>query len=220
MFRGVITVAFLLGSSVSGIMHAPPGDEATTRVPAHASHFNGTRPERAATHMQGASFGVATASFPVSKAAGKRIRFRGYIKTEEVQSGYAGLWWRVDGPDGKPLGFDNMSARGAKGTGNWRQFEIELTVDPLATNINFGALLTGEGTAWFDDLKVEIDGKRFANGDLFDFGFEFESYPTLGFGFGGRGYQVGVTDRVQRTGMKSLRMMRIKGTEAALQPTH
>src|SRR5689334_21304093 len=43
------------------------------------------------------SFGVATARFPIKDAAGKRARFSGYIKTENVTSGFAGLWWRVDG---------------------------------------------------------------------------------------------------------------------------
>src|SRR5215216_3686976 len=42
-------------------------------------------------------FGVATATFPVTVAAGKTVRFSGYIKTEGVTTGYAGLWWRVDG---------------------------------------------------------------------------------------------------------------------------
>lgn len=168
--------------------------------------------------MQVAAFGVASATFPVDQAAGKRIKFSGFIRTEEVLTGYAGLWWRVDGEDRKVLGFDNMSKRGAKGTSEWRSFSIELKVDAQATNINFGALLVGDGTAWFDGLKVEIDGKRFANGNLFDFGFEFESYPTLGFGFGGKGYQVHVTDRVKRSGAKSLQMTWMRQGDLASQP--
>ena len=43
-------------------------------------------------------FGVATGTFPVKDAAGKTVRFSAWIKTENVQNGYAGLWWRVDGP--------------------------------------------------------------------------------------------------------------------------
>ena len=39
-------------------------------------------------------------------------------------------------------------------------------------NINFGALFPGDGTAWFDDLTVELDGKLYVNDNLFDFGFE------------------------------------------------
>jgi hypothetical protein len=54
---------------------------------------------RAATPQQsGPSFGVATGRFPVKDAAGKTVRFSAWIKTENVINGYAGLWWRVDGP--------------------------------------------------------------------------------------------------------------------------
>jgi erythromycin esterase-like protein len=69
------------------------------------------------------SFGIATASFPVKDAAGKHIRFSGYIKTEDVSGGYAGLWWRVDDPSGV-LAFDNMQNRGVSGTTDWRRYDI------------------------------------------------------------------------------------------------
>jgi hypothetical protein len=66
-------------------------------------------------------FGVATASFPVSAVRGKRIRYTGYIKTKDVDEGFAGLWWRVDGPKGM-LAFDNMQSRGVRGTTDWKQY--------------------------------------------------------------------------------------------------
>jgi erythromycin esterase len=44
-----------------------------------------------------AGFGVATGYFPVADAAGKRVRFSGYIKSDSITRGYACLWWRVDG---------------------------------------------------------------------------------------------------------------------------
>src|SRR5262245_5835396 len=86
------------------------------------------------------SFGVATGTFPVSRAAGKKVRYSGYIKTDGVTRGFAGLWWRVDGPSGV-LAFDNMQSRGAKGTTDWTKYTIELLVDASVKNINFGALL-------------------------------------------------------------------------------
>jgi hypothetical protein len=39
-------------------------------------------------------------------------------------------------------------------------------------NINFGALLTGDGSAWFDGLTVELDGKPYAGDGLIDLDFE------------------------------------------------
>jgi len=61
-------------------------------------------------------FGVATTTFPAKTAAGKHITYSGYIKTEGITEGYAGLWWRVDGEKGKILAFDNMQDRGVTGT--------------------------------------------------------------------------------------------------------
>lgn len=103
-------------------------------------------------------FGVGTSSFPAQDAAGKRLRYSGYIKTEEVVNGYAGLWWRVDGKDGT-LGFDNMGDRGVTGTTDWTKYEINLDIDSTVVNINFGVLMPGQGTAWFDALSIELDGE-------------------------------------------------------------
>jgi erythromycin esterase len=119
------------------------------------------------------NFAAATSSLPVKAARGKKVRLSGEIKTEGVKTGYAGLWLRVDGPGGKTLGFDNMSVReakdgktveddrGVRGSAPWKRHAIEIFVDPAATNINFGCLHSGDGTAWFDALAVEIDGKPY-----------------------------------------------------------
>ena len=113
-------------------------------------------------YESGNRFGVATLTFPLDSALGKEVRYTGYIKTEGVTDGYAGLWWRVDGPGQRNmLAFDNMDGRGATGTTDWTRYEIELSVDTLAVNINFGVLLTGKGTAWFDALAVELDEEAY-----------------------------------------------------------
>lgn len=105
-------------------------------------------------------FGVATSTFPVAAAAGHRIRYTGWIRTAGVTEAWAGLWWRVDGPDGT-LAFDNMASRGVKGDTEWTEYTIELEVPAEATNINFGCILPGNGQAWFDDLQVRLDGELY-----------------------------------------------------------
>jgi erythromycin esterase-like protein len=151
----------------------------------------------------GPSFGVATAAFPVKDASGKRARFSGYIKTEGITTGFAGLWWRVDGASGE-LAFDNMQDRGVTGTTNWKRYDIELPVAADATNINFGAILTGDGTAWFDGLTVALDGKPYNTPAAFDLGFETSS--PRGFYTGGSGYAVELDSQVFHEGKQSLRM--------------
>jgi C-terminal processing protease CtpA/Prc len=87
---------------------------------------------------------------------GKFIRLSGYIKTENVTDGYAGLWMRID----PQVGFDNMGNRGVTGTTNWAAYEITLPLDPKKTDkIVVGGLLVGKGKMWLDNLHVSIDGK-------------------------------------------------------------
>ena len=154
-----------------------------------------------------AGFGLALGNFPVARAAGRTVRFSGYIRTEGVTTGYAGLWWRVDGAPGTTLAMDNMSNRGATGTADWRRFTIELPVDSAARNIAFGMLMPGNGTAWFDDLSVEVNGQPVNDVSAFDFGFE--SASSRGFATGGAGYQVALDPEVARSGRQSLRMTRV-----------
>jgi erythromycin esterase-like protein len=155
-----------------------------------------------------ASFGVVTGVLPADSVRGKTIRYSGFIKTENVAPRYAGLWWRVDGAPGTPsLGFDNMDGRGATGTTDWKQFSIELRVDTAARRNIFGMLMPGDGTAWFDDLALEIDGKSLENSSQFD--FTFESNSVRGFVAGGAGYRITIDSTVSHGGRRSLRMQRV-----------
>lgn len=86
---------------------------------------------------------------------GKTIRLSGFIKTENVTEGYAGLWMRID-PE---IAFDNMSRRGITGTTDWKPFEITLPLKPKDTErIIFGGMLVGKGKMWIDGIKLSIDG--------------------------------------------------------------
>lgn len=91
---------------------------------------------------------------------GKMIQLSGYIKTENVKDGFAGLWMRID-PE---IAFDNMAERGITGTTDWQKYEVTLNLDPKKTDkIAFGGLLVGTGKMWIDNLSVSIDGKELDN---------------------------------------------------------
>jgi erythromycin esterase-like protein len=151
-------------------------------------------------------FGVATGSFPVSVAAGKTLKYTGFIKTQGVTQGYAGLWWRCDSPSGTVFG----NTTTATGTHDWQQFEVDLTIPADTTNINFGVLLAGNGEAWFDTLAVSLNGTSYTNNSLFD--FDFESPTPVGFGIGGNGYSVRLDPTVAHTGKQSLSMTYLLGS--------
>jgi erythromycin esterase len=102
-------------------------------------------------------FGVAMQGMPPGAAAGRTLRLTGWIRTENVARGYAGLWVRVDGA-GRTLALDNMLARGPSGTTPWTRYVVEVPVDSSAAGIALGVLHPGSGTAWFDSLAVEVVG--------------------------------------------------------------
>ncbi len=109
------------------------------------------------------NFGVASQKLPVSGAPGARIKLSGYIRTENVKTGWAGLWLRIDGPPDEAgsrpmLNLDNMRSRGPRGTTPRTCYEIEMDLPHEATEVALGAILKGDGRAWFDTIRVEADG--------------------------------------------------------------
>lgn len=97
--------------------------------------------------------------------AGRKITLSGYLKTENVTDGFAGLWMRID-PE---VAFNNMQNVGLKGTNDWKKYEVTLNMSPENTQqIVIGALLSGKGKIWVDDLKVSIDGKDIDNAKIFE----------------------------------------------------
>ncbi len=105
-------------------------------------------------------FGTITGGMKPDNFLGKRVRMTGWIKTENV-AGWAGLWMRVDGQNDDVLSFDNMNDgknRSIKGTTDWTKYDVVLDVPKEATNINFGALLSGDGKIWLDEVKFEVVG--------------------------------------------------------------
>jgi len=90
---------------------------------------------------------------------GSFIQLEGFMKTEEVKNGFAGLLLRVDG-EGTTLAFDNMESQDVKGTQDWRKYTISLPFPEGAEQIYVAGILVGKGKAWFDDFVLTIDGKN------------------------------------------------------------
>ena len=158
-----------------------------------------------------AGFGVATGTFPVEACRDKRIRYSGWIRTEGVAGGRAGLWWRVDGPGREMLGFDNMQNRGPSGDSDWTEYSIELDVPAEAINVNFGLIMTGSGQAWFDAVAVAVDGEPWEDSEHFDLGFE--SGEIRGFFSPLSDYEVKVVDDQALDGAQSLRISKTESEE-------
>lgn len=107
--------------------------------------FNGNAPD-----FKALAFSIPT------NYAGKKITLSGYIKTENIEEGFAGLWMRID----PGIAFDNMQEKRLKGTTDWTKYEITLEMNPEKTErIVVGGIMVGKGKIWLDDFSVTIDGK-------------------------------------------------------------
>ncbi len=100
------------------------------------------------------NFGTIVQNGDAKQLAGRKIRFRGAVKTIVSGAGnQAQLWFRADLKDNKTGFTDNMSDRPIT-SADWKEYEITGTIDTDAVSISFGCLLTGQGKAWVDDLHL------------------------------------------------------------------
>jgi hypothetical protein len=101
-------------------------------------------------------FGTLMQSIDAANYAGKRVRLRASIKSQDVAD-WAGLWMRVDKQQ-KAVAFDNMQRRAIKGTQPWSDYDVVLDVPADATGISFGVLLSGAGQVWLNHVTIETVG--------------------------------------------------------------
>lgn len=107
-----------------------------------------------ASSAEGAGFGTLMQSINAANYAGKRVRLRGLVKSQDV-SHWAGLWMRVD-KGRETVAFDNMQDRPIKGMQSWHTYDVVLDVPADATRVNFGVLLSGGGEVWLNHVSLEV----------------------------------------------------------------
>jgi beta-lactamase regulating signal transducer with metallopeptidase domain len=103
----------------------------------------------------GKGFGTLMQMFKGTAYLGRRVRVSTWVKSEQVED-WAGVWMRVDGPDGKPTAFDNMRSRAIKGSLDWKPYQVVLDVAPDSAALAFGILLTGKGKVWMAEPILEV----------------------------------------------------------------
>jgi len=151
-----------------------------------------------------APYGVVTAVLPVEAAAGRKLRLSGWIRTAELQDGWAGLWIRADSDSGVSA-MDNMRNTGPWGTTPWKRYVVEIDVPEETVGIHFGVLHAGTGDSWFDALRIEVDGEPY-EGPL-DIDLDFET-SVIGQEFDriGEGYRFRTEPASAKSGEKCLRI--------------
>jgi C-terminal processing protease CtpA/Prc len=114
----------------------------------------------AAIEFTGKSVGTKYVAFALpNNYDGKKITLSGYLRTENITEGYAGLWMAINHRNE----FDVISFNDEMqitGSTDWKKHEITLEMNPANTkNIVIYGVLFGNGKMWLDNLKVTIDGK-------------------------------------------------------------
>jgi hypothetical protein len=145
----------IVGWFVSG-SNAPlyeGGLESTVTCSGEASVF--LRSISQASSSDFATMMTTRSATSVPAFAGKRVRFRGWVRTDSLDS-WAGLWMRVDRPSNQSGAFDNMANRPIQGTTSWAQYDVVLDVAADAVDVAFGVLVSGNGEAWLDGVDVEV----------------------------------------------------------------
>ena len=112
-------------------------------------------------------FGYFISMLSIDPMTVKTVEFKGWIKTQDIKKGYAGLCFYVEGEmqnknktsyfaptisSDKTHLYDNS---------DWTQVSIKMDISEKAASVGFGGQFTGEGTAWFDNLELYINGEKY-----------------------------------------------------------
>lgn len=100
------------------------------------------------------AFGNVMQHVDAAAYRGKRVRLRGAVRVEGVGAS-AGLWLRVDRAQKQMGFFDNMQDRPIRSSA-WAYYEIAGDVAADAESLNLGLILQGTGTAWLDDVTIDV----------------------------------------------------------------
>jgi hypothetical protein len=131
--------------------------------------------EKDNSQPDGKGFGVASATIPAKDVAGKTLVLGGHIKTEAETRGWVGLWLRVDG---RIVAAEPVLDKAAPEP-RWKRYALTFPVPVDAKSVSFGALHTGDGTAWFEGLSIELDGVPYVPEK--GLSFDLEVQPRNGF---------------------------------------
>ncbi|HEY0151711.1 MAG TPA: erythromycin esterase family protein [Longimicrobium sp.] len=138
-----------------------PAAEREARIDSTVRH-GGRRSLRIERTRAGSPAWFGVSDLSTKSLTGRRIRLTGWARTERLQGGAAALRVEMVGGDYQPIRVDSMPDAGLRGTTGWTRLALETVMDTSAAYLVVGMQVSGTGTAWFDDLVLEVDGRRIA----------------------------------------------------------
>lgn len=103
---------------------------------------------------------------PIFKSK-KTVKISGYIKTENITDGFAGMAIRLNG-NNTVIAQADTGPDSKTGTNDWSLIEVELPLTPDVLSVSFSIQNAGKGRAWFDDIQILVDDKVIASGTYED----------------------------------------------------
>lgn len=110
-----------------------------------------------AAHPPEGTFGNLMQNLPADGYRLRHIRLRAAIRVEGAQT-RAQMWLRIDRADHTSAFLENMS-RNPVTSSEWKTYDIDADVPEEASGIAIGFLLFGPGSAWVDDVSLDITGE-------------------------------------------------------------
>lgn len=104
-------------------------------------------------------FGLVSQRIAAEHYRGKRVRLSAFLRLENVESYGRGAWRDMSGAvlmlrsQGV---LDDMRDRPLRGTKPWTKVSVEIDVPPGAGSLEFAPMLSGTGTLWATDFKLEV----------------------------------------------------------------
>jgi hypothetical protein len=146
LFAAAPTGWFLAGNNAKG--YSTGIDSAVTFAGQPAAYL------QSVSAQQASQFGTLMQTFRADLYRGKRVRFSGYVKSNQLDN-WAGLWMRID-EGSVTAAFDNMYQRSIQGTTDWTPYSVVLDIPRNSTGINIGILMNGNGEVWLSGITFEV----------------------------------------------------------------
>jgi C-terminal processing protease CtpA/Prc len=99
-------------------------------------------------------FGNLMQALPAAGYTLRHIRLRAAIRVVGAQT-HAQMWLRLDRADHSMAFLENMGNRPVTSS-EWKTYDIETNVPEDVAQLVFGVILFGGGTAWVDDVSLDI----------------------------------------------------------------
>jgi len=91
---------------------------------------------------------------PIAIADFTKVRISARIKSENISDGVGEIYCYTKNGQ-QWLDYKTSTKEAVSGTEDWKTISAELWLNPKAKTLRIGATLSGSGSLWIDDFKIE-----------------------------------------------------------------